>query len=332
MTSRIKNEDVIELLKSRAGFVSGAEIAEALGVTRAAIWKKIKLLIKTGYAIESSPAKGYKLLKSPEFSIEEIRKSLSVHSRTIGKQIIFFETVGSTNTAAMGFAEKGYPDGTVIIADAQTRGKGRLGRTWVSPPGKNLYMSVILKPEIPPTDATILTLMTAVACASAVKKLTSIPVSIKWPNDLIVGNKKLCGILTEIRADMDRISTAVIGIGININLETQDMPDDIKTLATSIKLETGEPQSRTVFAVEILKGIDKWYDVLIRLGKKIIIEEWLQLSSTIGQTVTVTTGNTVLTGIAEGIDNEGMLILKLPDASFKKISAGDLTVLRTASS
>lgn len=332
MTTKIKNEDIIELLKSRAGFVSGAEIADTLGVTRAAVWKKIKLLIKNGYVIGSSHAKGYKLLKSPELSIGEIRKSLSVHSTTIGKEIIFFETVGSTNTAAMEFAAKGYPDGTVVIADAQTRGKGRLGRTWVSPPGRNLYMSIILKPEIPPRDATVLTLMSAVACTSAIKKLTLVPVSIKWPNDLIVRNKKLGGILTEIRADMDRIITAIIGIGININLETEDMPDDIKTLATSIKLETGESHSRTIFAVEILKEIDKWYDTLIKLGKKTIIEEWLQLSSTIGQTVKVTTGDAVITGIAEGIDSEGVLILKLPDASLKKISAGDLTILRTASS
>ncbi|MDI6728235.1 MAG: biotin--[acetyl-CoA-carboxylase] ligase [Thermodesulfovibrionales bacterium] len=322
------NGEIIRLLKEKEDFISGAEMANTLKITRAAVWKRINILREKGYTIEASPAKGYKLLKSPDLSIEEIRDSISGRSMIIGREIIFFDTINSTNTCAMELAEKGYPDGTIIIADAQTGGKGRLGRKWLSPQGKNLYMSIILRPAILPRDAAILTLMTAVACASAIKRISSIPASIKWPNDLMVSDRKLGGILTEIKADMDRIFHAVIGIGININLGASDMPDEIKACATSIKNETGNVLSRTKVAVEILREMDKWYSILLNSGKKPIIEEWLKLSCTIGRAVKVTVGNNVFTGIAGTIDEEGMLMLKLPDNTFKKISAGDVIILR----
>lgn len=322
------DEHIIRLLKEKADFVSGAEIANTLKVTRTAVWKRINLLRGKGYTIEASPAKGYKLVKSPDLSVEEIRDSISSRSRIIGREIIFFDIINSTNTCAMELAEKGCPDGTVIIADAQTGGKGRLGRKWLSPRGKNLYMSIILRPVILPRDAAILTLMPAVACASAIKRLSSVPASIKWPNDIMASDRKLGGILTEIKADMDRIFHAVIGIGININLEAGDMSDEIKACATSIKNESGDTQSRTLIAIEIIKELDRWYSMLLNSGKKPIIDEWLKLSSTIGRAVKVTVGNNVFTGIAESIDDEGMLILKLPGNTLKKISAGDVTILR----
>lgn len=322
------NEEIIRLLKEKEDFVSGAEIADTLKVTRTAVWKKINILRKKGYIIEASPSKGYKLLRSPELSIDEIRDTISDWSTIIGREILFFNTINSTNTYAMELAEKGYPEGTTIIADAQTGGKGRLGRKWLSPPGKNLHMSIILRPAISPRDAAILTVMSAVACASAIKRLLSIPVSIKWPNDLMVSDRKLGGILTEMKADIDRIFHAVIGIGININLQAGDMPDEIKACATSIKNETGDAQSRTLIAIEIIKELDRWYSILLNIGKKPVIEEWLKLSSTIGRAVKVTVGNNVFTGIAGTIDDEGMLILKLPDNTVKKINAGDVTILR----
>lgn len=259
---------------------------------------------------------------------EEIRDAISGLTKIIGNEIIFFETINSTNTCAMELADKGYPEGTVIIADAQTEGKGRLERKWLSPQEKNLYMSIILRPVILPRDAAILTLMSAVACTSAIKRSSSVPASIKWPNDIMVSDRKLGGILTEIKADMDRIFHAVIGIGININLEAGDMPDEIKAIATSIKNETGDVLSRAEVAVEILREMDRWYSILLSNGKKPVIKEWLRLSSTIGKVVRVTIGDKVFTGIAENIDEEGMLMLKLPDNTVKKISAGDVTILR----
>jgi BirA family biotin operon repressor/biotin-[acetyl-CoA-carboxylase] ligase len=170
--------------------------------------------------------------------------------------------------------------------------------------------------------------MSAVACASSIKRLSAIPISIKWPNDIIVSNKKLGGILTEIKADMDKIFYAVVGIGININLTVEEMPADIKGIATSIKNETGSAISRTQAALEILKELDKWYCLLLMSGKKPIIQEWRLLSSTIGCAVKVTVGDKIFAGVAEDIDEEGMLLVKQPDNSMKKISSGDVTILR----
>ncbi|MBI3592241.1 MAG: biotin--[acetyl-CoA-carboxylase] ligase [Nitrospirae bacterium] len=326
MNNKTRNEMIVGLLKEKPGFISGPDIAHALGITRAAVWKRIALLKKSGYVIETSYSKGYRLIQAPDLSIEEIRNSLSNHQ--IGKEIIFLDTTGSTNTVASELAMKGCTEGTVIIADEQTGGRGRRGRAWISPAGKNLYMSIILKPDISPRDATMLTLMSAVSCASAVKKLSTIPVSIKWPNDIMVSDRKLGGILTEIKTDMDRISYSIIGIGMNINLDIDDLPHDIRPIATSIKHETGVSQSRTQFAVEILREIGKWYSALLTSGKDRIIKEWLQLSSTIGRSVKVTAGDAIFTGTAEGIDDEGILLLRLQDNSIKKISAGDVTILR----
>lgn len=323
----MNNEDIVKLLIETNGILSGSDIANTLGVTRAAVWKKIKLLNKKGYQIEAIPARGYRLIKSPDLSIEEMKHAMSETS-TIGKEILFFETIDSTNLLAIRLCEKDYPEGTVIIAEHQTNGKGRLGRKWLSPPRKNLYMSIILRPNIYPKDAAILTLLTSVACTTAIRKMTNTRVSIKWPNDLMIGNKKLGGILTEIKADMDRVSYAVVGIGLNINLDSMDFPKEIREIATSIKKESGQQMKRTEIAVSVLKELDSWYSTLMREGKKTIIEEWLRLSSTIGMDVRVTSGNTILEGIAVGINEEGMLMIRLPDNSLKRICAGDVQHLR----
>ena len=326
--NRIKNEAIIALLKGKApAFLSGADMASALGVTRAAVWKKIRHLRKSGYMIEASPAKGYRLTGSPGLSIEEIKNALAAGGGVIGREIVFLDLTDSTNTVAAELAGKGVPEGTVVIANGQTAGRGRRGRAWLSPSGKNLYLSIILTPDIPPTEAPILTLMTAVACASALKGLSACPVSIKWPNDMMVSGRKLGGILTEIKADPDRVFYAIIGIGININLGAEDTPGDLKGIATSIKVETGKSQSRTRYAIEILREMGKWYNTLLRMGKPPIIREWLRLSSTIGRHVKVTVGEGIVTGTAEEINDEGMLMLRLPDNSLKRITSGDITYI-----
>lgn len=328
MKNLTKNEPVIELLKEKNGYLSGAEIASAMGVTRAAIWKRVNALRKKGYVIDGSPIKGYKLIDSPDLSIEAIRNALSKESLKIGRDFLFYKSLESTNTVGAELAHKGWRDGTVIIADEQTSGKGRLGRTWISPSGKNLYMSILLTPSISPRDATILTLMSSVACCNALRRLLSIPVSIKWPNDLMVNGRKIAGILTEIKADMDKIAYAVIGVGININLDIEYLPEEVRGIATSVKRETGEQCSRTAVALEVLREFEKWYDNLLKNGKKDILSQWRDCSSTIGRKVKVTMENKVFKGIAEEIDDEGLLILKLPDGSYMKVDAGDITMMR----
>lgn len=318
--------DIIRMFKKKDDYVSGEEMSRALGITRAGIWKRIEELRDKGYKIKASTAKGYKLVKSPEFSIEELEM---IVQGDIGRKIIFFESIGSTNTVALELAEKGAPHGTAVIADSQSKGKGRLGRTWVSPPKKNIYMSVILRPEIESKDATLLTIMAAVSCAKGVMKSTGLKAEIKWPNDLMISNKKLGGILTEMKSDPDGIVFAVIGIGINVNSKTtKDFPPDIHGIATSIKEELGKIQSRTFIIAEILKEMEHWYKVLLTEGRKPLFDEWKRLSSTLGKKVKVTAGDNVFTGVAEDIDKGGMLILRLPSGMLKKISSGDLTMMR----
>lgn len=245
----------------------------------------------------------------------------------IGREISFYEKTGSTNTLAMQLAE-GMSEGAVIISDSQEKGRGRLGRSWVSPPGVNIYMSIMLRPRIGPGDATLLTIMTAVACTKALRRATGLHISIKWPNDLIVYDRKLGGILTELKIARRRIVCAVIGIGINVNIDTKDFPREIRKIATSIKNESGKAFAREVLVAEILNEMNGWYAVLNALQRQALISEWQRLTSTLGKRVMVIAGEDTYTGLAETIDNEGMLILRLASGERKRISSGDLTVMR----
>ncbi|MBA3071357.1 MAG: biotin--[acetyl-CoA-carboxylase] ligase [Nitrospirae bacterium] len=326
---------IIRMFKEKDGFVSGEEMSRRFGITRAAIWKKIETLRERGYVIEGSTAKGYRLIKTPEFSVEELKILIK---GDFGREIIFHESIDSTNTLAMELAEKGVSHGTVVIADRQLKGKGRLGRTWFSPPKGNIYMSVIVRPEIEPKDATLLTIMSAISCARAVRNSTGIEVKIKWPNDLMVSERKLGGILTEMKSDQDRIVFAVIGIGINVNACLDMFPDDIRAVATSVIEELREGKgikgcsleiSRTLIIAAILNELERWFKVLIKGGRIQLINEWKKFSSTLGRKVKVVSGKDSFTGIAEDIDDEGMLILRLPSGGLKKISAGDVIIMNS---
>src|SRR3989339_659242 len=322
-------EGIIRMFKEKDGFVSGEEMSRRLGITRAAIWKKIKALRERGYEIEGSTAKGYRLIKTPEFSVEELKILVK---GDFGKEIIFHESLDSTNTLALELAEKGGhhgTHGTVVIADRQLKGKGRLGRTWFSLPQCNIYMSVIVRPEIEPKDATLLTIMSAISCARAIRNSTGIEVKIKWPNDLMVSERKLGGILTEMKSDQDRIIFAVIGIGINVNSSLDAFPPEVRAVAASVMEELREKGysqeiSRTLIIAAILNELERWFKVLIKGGRIQLINEWKKLSSTLGRKVKVVSGKDTFSGIAEDIDDEGMLILRLPSGGLKKISAGDV--------
>ncbi|MDI6744089.1 MAG: biotin--[acetyl-CoA-carboxylase] ligase [Thermodesulfovibrionales bacterium] len=314
------------MFKEKSDFLSGEEISRALGITRAAVWKKIKALREKGYVIDGSTAKGYRLIKTPEFSVEEVK---TLVKGNFGKEIIFHKSIDSTNALAMELAEKGVPNGTVIIADRQLKGKGRLGRTWFSPPEGNIYMSVIVRPEMEPKDATLLTIMSAISCARAIESSTGFKAKIKWPNDLMASGKKLGGILTEMKSDQDRIIFAVIGIGINVNARLDAFPPDVRSVAASLIEELGGQRlSRTLIVAEILKELEYWFKVLMKGGRMQLINEWKKLSSTLGMKVKVVSGKDTFSGIAEDIDGEGMLILRLPSGGRKKISAGDVTMLK----
>lgn len=246
----------------------------------------------------------------------------------IGREIYFYKKVGSTNTIAEGLAEKGAAEGLVVLADCQEKGRGRLGRLWVSPPGVNIYMSIILRPKIKLKDATLITIMASVGCATALRRATGLKVTIKWPNDLMVSDKKIGGILTELKTDPHHIIFTIMGIGINVNMDIDAFPEDVKKIATSVKNEIGTPYPRIEIIAEILNAIDRWYRILKEMDRKRLLSEWQRLTSTIGKEVKVTVGKETFTGLAESIDNEGMLILRLPSGVHKRISSGDLTILR----
>jgi BirA family biotin operon repressor/biotin-[acetyl-CoA-carboxylase] ligase len=245
----------------------------------------------------------------------------------IGREIFFYDTVDSTNSIASGLAEKA-PEGTVILADCQQKGRGRLGRLWLSPRGINIYMSIILRPDVEPKETTLITLLAAVACTLALRRLTGAPVTIKWPNDLMVSGKKIGGILTEMKTARKKIISAIVGIGINVNGDPDSFPEDIRGIATSVKNETGKLFSREKIIAEILNEVNNWYPVLKVPAREALLSEWKRLTSTLGKEVTVVAGQETFSGHAESIDDGGLLLLRLPSGELKSISSGDLTILR----
>ena len=257
-------------------------------------------------------------------TIDEIKTK--IHG-IIGREIHFFETASSTNTIALEFAEKAL-EGTVFLADCQDKGRGRLGRIWISPSGVNIYMSIILRPQIRPKDSSLITLMSAVACATALRNVTGVKVTTKWPNDLMIDNKKVGGILTELKTKQQKITSAIVGIGINVNVDVREFPKDMKQKATSLKNESGISYAREPIVAEILNEMDRWYKTMKTLEKEVIIQAWKNLTSTLGRKVVVITPQETLTGTAETIDNDGMLILRLPSGKSKRINSGDLKILQ----
>lgn len=236
------------------------------------------------------------------------------------------ETVGSTNAVALELAEKDAPHGTVVVAHRQTKGRGRLGRTWVSPSG-NIYMSIILKPPLSPADAPLLTMTASVACARALRETTGLLVGIKWPNDLMVLERKLGGILTEVKSRGSELVFAVIGIGVNLNSDIEEFPPDIKEIATSVRTETGQKYSRNLVISRILDETEFWYDRFMKVGREGLLDEWRHLTFTLGKKVIVVAGEEMITGVARDIDKEGRLIVELVSGGSRKISAGDVKVL-----
>jgi BirA family transcriptional regulator, biotin operon repressor / biotin---[acetyl-CoA-carboxylase] ligase len=317
---------VLRMLPKGEGFTSGEKISSELGITRKSVGKKIAALRAKGFVIDAVPSRGYRLIQSPDLSGEEI---ISRVGGAMWKEVVCYKSVDSTNDTAAALCLSRKPaGGTVIVADTQEKGRGRLGRQWISPPGLNIYMSIVLVPSIGPKDATLLTVLSAVACTKALRERCGVDISIKWPNDLMIKGKKVGGILTETRVDHDRIAWAVIGIGINVNMDSGSFPAAIRKTATSIKAEGGKHHSRSGLIAAILEEFEKSYSTLVNKGRTSLINKWRQLSCTPGKHVCVTEGNRQISGFAEDIDDEGMLLVRLPSGELKRIGAGDLTVVR----
>lgn len=318
-------DKILKLLMSSKGYVSGAELASKLTVSRTAIWKHIKTLEREGFDIEAVPSQGYRLRTMPDVLLKsDIERDLK--TRIIGKDIRLLPEVVSTNTLGMEMAARGAPEGTVVIAERQTGGRGRLGRTWISPKG-NVYLSVILRPDIPTHKAPLITLMGAVATASAIRKECEVPAAIKWPNDILFAGKKAAGLLTEMSAEPDRIKHIVLGIGIDVNMDLEEIPSDIRKLTTTLAAEAGGKIGRARLIQRLFTELERWYLLFLK-NPAPVIEEWKSLNMTVGNRVAVSGGQETFEGIAQGIDNEGRLILKLGDGTLKHVAAGDVAVLK----
>jgi len=320
-----KDDILLALRSSRSGFVSGADLAASTGVSRTAVWKHIKKLEREGYLIEAIPSKGYRLTSSPDVMIvSDLKRGLK--ARTIGREIVHLTETASTNTLAMDLAHKGAADGTVVIAETQTGGKGRLGRAWTSPRG-NLYLSVILRPAVPVHKAPLITLMGAVAVAAAIRENLGIPAGIKWPNDILIDGKKIAGLLTEMSAEPDRIRHIVLGIGVNVNMDVRELPPEVRKTATTLAAVTGTRVDRTALARTLLAGLEKWYQRFLK-NEADVLDAWKELNVTLGNRVAVSGAGTMLEGLARGIDAEGRLIIRLDDGTLRPVTAGDVTIVK----
>jgi BirA family biotin operon repressor/biotin-[acetyl-CoA-carboxylase] ligase len=324
------NREVLALLENgeRNDFVSGAEISKSLGITRAAVWKRIKKLQRSGYIFEAAPSKGYKLIKCPDVPTREAIRTV-FHGELIGRDILFYEVTTSTNDKALEIGVNGQ-EGTVVVADAQDCGRGRFGRQWISPPGSNLYFTVLLKPPLSPRESSLITLMAAVAVASGIREYTGIHAEIKWPNDILVRGRKVGGILTEMKSDMDRVEVVVVGIGINVNMAMNILPRDVRSLSTALIREKGQPVNRIKLLGIILANLEHWYRRVLNGEKDALLKAWQSLDVTIGETVNVKMYNRVLTGRAEGISDDGELMVRCAPDIVEKVYAGEVTLVKNA--
>ncbi len=324
--STMYKDKILKLLRSsKAGFVSGEELAAKLGISRTMVWRHIKALEREGFGIEAVPSQGYRVTIVPDI----LRKNdieQGFKKKIIGKSMHLLPQVASTNTLAMEMAAQGMAEGMVVIAETQTGGKGRLGRKWISPKG-NLYLSVILRPDIPLHKAPLITLMGAVATAMAIRKQCGVHAVIKWPNDILIAGKKAAGLLTEMSAEQDRIRHIVLGIGVNVNMEIEKLPAEVREYSTTLAVECGRKIDRLSLLRQLIRELDAWYQVFLA-AEKDVLAEWKVLNVTTGNSVAVSGAGETFQGLAQGIDDEGRLIVEIADGTLRTVAAGDVSILK----
>ncbi|KPU42729.1 bifunctional ligase/repressor BirA [Oxobacter pfennigii] len=316
-------EKILEIIKESMDFVSGEEISKSLGVSRAAIWKHMKALKEEGYIIEAVSKKGYKLLKSPDLLTPKEVLPL-INTRFIGREIIYFDVTDSTNNVARQYAMEGFSEGLVVIAEEQTKGKGRLGRPWETKSRQSIAFSVVLRPFIKPQDAPGITIVLGTAVCRALRNITSLKAGIKWPNDVIINGKKVCGILTEMSSEADAVNYIIAGVGINVN--TSDFPEELKNIATSLKIEGKKEYERRVLLAEVLYQLESLYKDFKEQGLKNILEEFKSYSVTLNKRVKAASIKGTIEGLACDITGEGLLVIRLDNGEERKIVSGDVSV------
>lgn len=317
-------EKILQLLKEKGDYVSGQDICDQLGVSRTAIWKNIKALKEAGYQIDSVNNRGYKLLAEPD-KLSEMGIRGYMDTRWLGKTIVYKDTMDSSNTQAKRMGEDGAENGTLVVTDCQTAGKGRRGRSWVSPVGMNCYYTVLLRPDIPAEKASMITLVAALALAKAIKETAQLETLIKWPNDVIANGKKLCGILTESSTDLEYINYLVVGIGVNCN--QTEFPDEIKETASSIRLETGRKVNRCQLLGSFLTYFERYYEIFLKTEDlSQLEEEYNSLLVNRGREVKIIEKGCERVLTAIGIDQNGALLVKDGEGRQEAIISGEVSV------
>ncbi|NBI30504.1 biotin--[acetyl-CoA-carboxylase] ligase [Chengkuizengella marina] len=321
------NEQIIQIFLDHPNqYISGEKLSEELNCSRTAIWKHIQTLKKKGYMFESTPRLGYRMLKTPPEPLDVSRIISALNTRCMGLKIKYLQEVDSTQTMAAEMVKKGEEEGTVIIAEQQTDGRGRLGRKWFSPPGTGIWMSMILKPQIPLQFIHQLTLLISVAICRVIKRMLDVDVGIKWPNDLYINGKKVCGILLESSAEDERVKHVIAGVGISVNLLQKDIPEDLKDKMTSLCIETGIKCNREELLISLFKEWEELYMLYLSEGFAPIRILWEALSICLHCPIQVHTHQGIVKGKAYGMDEMGALMIRDEEGKEHKIYSGDVSL------
>lgn len=317
------NYKVLELLKQQDGYLSGEELGRKLSISRSAIWKLIGKLKDEGYEIEAVTNKGYRLLNENDI-INESEIQQNLNTKYLGKKICCYDEVDSTNNKARKLGLEGYPQGTVVFAKRQNAGKGRMGKNWNSPEEGGIWMSMLLTPQIQPKEAPLLTLTAGLCVCKAIRKITDLDAKIKWPNDILINGKKVCGILTEMNAEMEKINFIIVGIGINVNISS--FPQEISNVATSLEIESNKKWKRKDIIKELLTEFETYYDLYqIENNFSVFLNDYRKFCITIGKNVHVFSKEPF---DAQAIDvtNEGELLVKKENGEIVIVFSGEVSI------
>lgn len=317
---------LLALRNAENGGVSGAELSQKLGISRAAIWARIEELRKLGYEIEASPVLGYRLVSAPDVLHADDLLARLGKTKVIGRDIRVFEQTTSTNDVVEKLARDGVKEGVVVFAESQTKGRGRLGRVWTSPTRKGLWFSILLRPNLRPQETTQLTVAAAVALWRAIHAETGLSPEIKWPNDILIRGKKVVGILTELSAEVDRVKHVTLGVGVDVNLAANEFPAELRKIATSLRIESGQMVSRAELATAILRELDQVYARVVAGKFAEVADEWEAHCTTIGQRVVISIGDRKIRGRAESLDDDGALLVRTEHGRLERIVGGDVTL------
>ncbi|PLR66789.1 MULTISPECIES: biotin--[acetyl-CoA-carboxylase] ligase [Bacillaceae] len=325
MQSDLRTRLLQAFSESEGEFLSGQKLSETLGCSRTAVWKHIEDLRSEGYELEAVRKLGYRITHKPDkISGNEIQ--LGLKTKFMGRHIHFEEVVPSTQKIAHSLAGNGAEEGTIVVADQQTSGRGRLARVWYSPKQTGIWMSLILRPKIPINKTPQLTLLTAVALIQSIEEVTGLTPEIKWPNDILINGKKIVGILTELQAEADQVHSVIIGIGMNVNHALDQFPEELQSVATSIAIETGKPSDRAEVIQAILKNFEKLYTSYLIHGFKPVKLLWESYAISLNKNLIARTLHGAIRGRAAGIDDEGVLLLETAEGKIEKIYSADIEI------